>query len=174
MAFAAPYVRAAIDGGIRAAMYGALAGSIAGVARTAMGGARDAERLRREEALDKADALTLDPNVLEAVLSLGVLRSRAPEAYAEVVEGCDSLVDLWSQVAPGDDARAMHPRMAASHVALARGGLDELERVVRSSPEDGGLAADFDEMRATLEKLLSNYQHNISLTTMLHLPQRPE
>lgn len=163
----APYVQA----GMRSAAYGALVGSLLGIGSAVMRGSSSGAEDPRA-GLEDASALLLDANMLEAVSNLGTYRSKDPNAFSLIVEGCDSLVELWvKKVAPGDEPHAMHPRKAASHVAMARRGLAQMARSVRADPRSGPLVADFDESEAALAKLLTDYQHNVSLTTMLYLPQ---
>ena len=172
MSTVAPYLMA----GLKSAGYGALIGSLIGIGgravRARTGSIQDGDG--EDAALTEASALSLDVNMLEAVTNLGSYKGKAPEAYQRVVDACDALVELWIQVSPGDEPRAMHPRIAATHVAHAKRGLTELRRAVRSDLTSGALGADFDEYERALAKQLSDYQHNVSLSTMLYLPNRQE
>ena len=97
----------------------------------------------RGEELESASSIAMDPAISEAVANIAPFRHMNPEAYRLVVEGCDALVELWMRVVPGDDARAMHPRLAAQHVTLVRRGMKELTASV--AEESGGLLVDFEE-----------------------------
>lgn len=161
--------------GLRSAAYGALFGSVLGIGRAAACSVLGTPCRRSvgssddpEDALVAASSLPLDPAMLEAMTALRDFRSLAPGNFDRVVLNCDALVALWTKSAAGDEASALHPRMAAAHVACARRALNDLESELPSEAR-----AEFEPCRTAAETLLSNYQHNISLCTMLYLPQGP-
>ena len=165
-----PYIAA----GLRSAAYGALFGSLLGIGRAAAcqlaGAPRGAAPSSDDpdDPLLAASSLHLDPAMLEAITALRDFKAAAPHHFDQVALNCDALVALWTKAAAGDEASALHPRMAAAHIARARAALNDLEDELPSEDR-----AEFEPCRAAAETLLSNYQHNISLCTMLYLPHGP-
>ena len=165
MSAASPYITA----GVTTALYGALLGSVLGVGRAAaarlMGGdPRPAAQEDNDDALVWARSLADDAAMLDVLSGLRTFKDRAPGAFDALVMNCDALVELWQRVAPGDEPRALHPRTAAAHIAAARRALADLRDAADAD------SSDFDDFASALQKQLADYQHNISLSTMLYLP----
>ena len=155
-----------LDFGLRGALFGASLGGVVGLTKGFLGDrSKHSMDAVVKRMVDRHDSLRLDGDLLSAVVELGKYRKFDTAAFDSILQGANRMVAIHAELTRGTLTASLScPRLISLSISTAIEGVRTLRgSFAAACPGQPSELETFDESAANIQKMCTNYQHNVTM-----------
>jgi hypothetical protein len=155
-----------LDFGLRGALFGASLGGVVGLTKGFLGDrSKHSMDTTVKRLVDQHDSLQLDADLLSAVVELSQYRKFDAPAFQRILQGSNRMVAIHAQLMNGTIKVSLScPRLISLSISTAIEGVRQLRgSFAAACPGQPSELETFDESAANIQKMCTNYQHNVTM-----------
>jgi hypothetical protein len=155
-----------LDFGLRGALFGASLGGVVGLTKGFLGDrSKHSMDSVVKRMVNENDSLQLDADLLSAVVELGKYRKFDPAAFDSIMRGANRMVAIHAELMQGKLKVSLScPRLISLSISTAIEGVRKLRAsFAKACPGQPSELETFDESAANVQKMCTNYQHNVTM-----------
>ena len=155
-----------LDFGLRGALFGASLGGVVGLTKGFLGDrSKHSMDAVVKRMVDQHDSLQLDADLLSAVVELGKYRKFDVAAFDSILKGANRMVAIHAELMRGKLKVSLScPRLISLSISTTIEGVRKLRgSFATACPGQPTELETFDESAANIQKMCTNYQHNVTM-----------
>ena len=155
-----------LDFGLRGALFGASLGGVVGLTKGFLGDrSKHSMDAGLKRMMERHDSLQLDADLLSAVVELGKYRQFDTAAFDRILQGANRMVAIHAELMCGKIKVSLScPRLISLSISTTIEGVRKLRSgFAAACPGQPSELETFDESAANIQKMCTNYQHNVTM-----------